>query len=275
MVVLTYGSDLHFEVGTKDVIEALEKSDGDILVLAGDICTERVYSRFNNPLSPLGNFTKEFYDLASKKYKHVIVIAGNHEYYGGKLLDTDNIIREAFSCYDNVHFLQDEPFYYEDIAFYGTTMWTPMGYQNHLIESKIQMGMNDFHYIRRGNGQYRKIVPADVRKLHDASLIKFYQWSKGISNDKKIVLIQHHAPSRFSISTQYKGNEMNEAYFSVKQEELIALMGTARNPDTIIHGHMHNRSFYNFMGVEVLCNPRGYEGHEESAEEFEFQTKII
>jgi hypothetical protein len=38
-----------------------------------------------------------------------------------------------------------------------------------------------------------------------------------------------------------------------------------------VHGHMHNPSDYMIGDTRVVCNPRGYVGHEKRADEFKLQ----
>jgi len=276
-MIIAYGSDLHFEFGGTGLVEAVSSVDADVLVLAGDIATEKDYSRMANLDSPKGKLLRDFFDAASANFKAVIVIAGNHEYYGSTLGKADSKIRSTLdSLYSNVHFLQNEIYEWEDVSFYGTTMWTPMADHNPVYRNDIHFGMNDFKRIRLGyNENYRKITPNDVAGLHRQSIRDYVEWSSKILQSRKVVLVQHHAPTKLSIADTFKGSRYNDAYYSEYLERILSYDEFGKLPDIIIHGHIHTQSSYDFNGVRVLANPRGYEKHEASADNFKFELEVI
>jgi predicted phosphodiesterase len=91
-----YASDLHPEFEDETFLKMYEGKEylDSYLVLAGDICPYNCKGRF-----------KAFFEYIQKKFKRVIYVAGNHEYYK-KTLDDDKI-RELIDSFDNVYFLQD------------------------------------------------------------------------------------------------------------------------------------------------------------------------
>ena len=42
-----------------------------------------------------------------------------------------------------------------------------------------------------------------------------------------------------------------------------------------VHGHMHDTFDYMIGSTRVVCNPRGYAGHEEQADRFELKFMEI
>ena len=70
---IQYMSDLHFEFreNSRYIKQNRFPVTGDILVLAGDIFY------LKDRVAPLGNFWK----WASKNYRQVLIVPGNHEYY--------------------------------------------------------------------------------------------------------------------------------------------------------------------------------------------------
>ena len=66
-------SDLHLEMhadGGAELIRDLDPTGVDVLVLAGDITMARHYENLESPFKAL-----------AQKYRHILYIPGNHEYY--------------------------------------------------------------------------------------------------------------------------------------------------------------------------------------------------
>jgi hypothetical protein len=84
--------------------------------------------------------------------------------------------------------------------------------------------------------------------------------------DPRVVVVSHHAPTHVSIDECYKHDTIMNGNFASMLENFIL-----DHPEIAVwvHGHMHNVSDYQVGSTRVLCNPRGYKGHESRAEEFE------
>ncbi len=265
-MIVAYGSDLHFEFGGQGLESCLSSVDADVLVLAGDIAPSKYYKNGNEGLL-------SFLSKASSYFNHVVIVSGNHEYYGGSLCRTESYIRDFIKHYGNVHYLQNEGITLGNVNFYGATMWTPMAENSPLVRNKIHYGMNDFKQIRYGlKENYRRLIPFDLEIIHKESIDKYIKWSEDKEN---IVLVQHHAPSYESIPLLFKNSILNDAFYSKYQEDLITSNKFGKLPNTIIHGHVHDPCAYSLNGVEVLCNPRGYEGYEAVADTFKFEVFSI
>src|SRR5271165_1018752 len=105
-------SDTHFEFhkdGGNSFIASLDPTGIDLLLLGGDIGT----------VPYLENGIKQLAD----KYKLVIGINGNHEYYGS---DRETVIdhqRSLSAKIDNYKFLDNDMFEYMGKVILGTTLW--------------------------------------------------------------------------------------------------------------------------------------------------------
>lgn len=270
---IAYASDLHLEFGTEGVLNAALDVEADVLVLAGDIMTERMYEALSNPESSYHTKVKGLFDVFSSKFDKVFIISGNHEYYGGVIVKTDIKIKEILDTeYSNIHYLQDRFFRHGNVLFYGATMWTPMARHSPVIRNIISTKMNDFRKITiiKG-GTYRKFRPEDADYLHEVSLLKYKMASQNFIRGDKIVLIQHHGPTSLSIDPIFQNSNINDAYFSREQERRIMNNELGKKPDFIIHGHVHSKMTYSFEGINVVCNPRGYQGGESIADNFKFE----
>lgn len=107
MKLLIY-SDLHLEFGAD--FRLPEDTDGNVLILAGDIIT-------------FGNYSP-FAQLLAGWKKPVIFVTGNHEYYTQTPMAEEE---EAFvawlqSNHPHVHFLRDESISINGVHFFGGTM---------------------------------------------------------------------------------------------------------------------------------------------------------
>jgi Icc-related predicted phosphoesterase len=81
------------------------------------------------------------------------------------------------------------------------------------------------------------------------------------------VVVGHHCPSESSVADVYKGNLLNAAFRSrlddfIESRPQICLW---------LHGHTHYNFDYEIGTTRVVCNPRGYVGHESIANFFQLQ----
>ena len=86
------------------------------------------------------------------------------------------------------------------------------------------------------------------------------------TNNKKVVVVTHHSPSKSSTHPRYKHDTiMNGAYSSDLNDFILD------NPQIKYwtHGHTHEPFRYMIGQCEVICNPRGYKYYEQRAEEFD------
>jgi Icc-related predicted phosphoesterase len=86
--------------------------------------------------------------------------------------------------------------------------------------------------------------------------------------DKKIVVVGHHTPSYLSIHDNYKHDRlMNGGYHSDLSEFIMD------RPQIKLwtHGHTHEPFDYVLGETRIVCNPRGYGGHDRQADVFELK----
>ena len=85
---------------------------------------------------------------------------------------------------------------------------------------------------------------------------------------KKYVVVGHHAPTPLSIHEKYKKEYyMNGGYHSDLSEFILD------RPQIVLwtHGHMHDPCDYMMGETRVVCNPRGYKGHDPQANLFQLK----
>ena len=234
-MILHILSDLHIEFGELE----LSETNADVVILAGDI-----------------HVGKKGFDWAFENFREqkVIYVLGNHEYYRGAIPKLTDKFKEC-SVGTNVHILDNEALTIENVLFLGCTLWSDFRLLNNLDIAVIVAHemMNDYKLIRL-SPIYRKIQPSDTAIWHRKSRSWLKEkLAKGKQEDKKTVVITHHAPSILSVPEQYKNDQLS-ASFASEMEKFIE----KTEPDLWIHGHLHTSSDYFIGSTRVICNPRGY-----------------
>ena len=272
---LALGSDIHLEFADID-LKNTEGADG--LILGGDIMIAEDLDRHapNNPnnvvIKPGSRIDhaqryRDFLARCSAEFPWVIYIAGNHEYYHGKWPGHTQVLRDECANYPNIYFLQNDCKTIDDITFIGCTLWTDLNKGDPLTMHFGGTGMTDFQVIRCDAAGYTKLRPAHTFQAHRRSLDYIRVVTEG-KIDQKFAVIGHHAPSHMSIHPMY-GNDtlMNGMFYSELSEFILD------RPQIKLwtHGHTHNNFDYMVGETRIVCNPRGYKGHESIADKFKLQ----
>lgn len=255
---IAYGSDLHLEFDPPipgNPLPINNTENAEVLILAGDITLA----------SDLNGSTKEFFDHISKQFPNTLYIMGNHEHYNGDFYLTKGKLVQFLSQYTNITLIDNECVTIGDTAFFGGTLWTDLKNRDPFIIYKVASMMNDFHYVKQGKGKFH---PTQTVIEHEATMTALKN-ALASAPASKMVVITHHAPSAKSSHERFRGDETNWAYFT-ELDEFILDNGIIK---TWIHGHTHDQYDYMIGETQVLCNPRGYNGYQESAKTW--QVKFV
>ncbi|KAL0478550.1 hypothetical protein AKO1_008143 [Acrasis kona] len=141
-------SDIHLEFSRDDFDV---KKVGNCIALVGDI---GIYSKSNY---------EYFLTKLSQIYDHVFVVAGNHEYYNQEYHAANTEMSAICMPLDNVHFLQQSSFLYEDgtnhpVRILGCTLWSNVPISSKEIVSKC---LNDYRTIRIQDGSIIRALTVD------------------------------------------------------------------------------------------------------------------
>jgi Icc-related predicted phosphoesterase len=272
---IALASDLHLEFGDLE----FTNEGADVLVLAGDIMiAQNLYDHTTEKIqnsidlgNKLGDRQKEaikyrnFLERASVQFNHVIIIAGNHEFYHGRWYQAIDTLRHECNQFHNVYFLEDQTKEIDEVLFVGSTLWTDMNKNDWHTKYQVKHGMSDFRIIKNDKNNYHNLHPDDVIVRHTKSL-EFIK-NTVVNTSKKIVVVTHHAPSDLSVADCYKDQIlMNGAYRSNLEDFVMN-----SNINLWCHGHTHFPFDYMLGNTRVVCNPRGYIGHEPIAEGYKFK----
>lgn len=283
MLKIALASDIHLEIADLNLQNTV---GADVLVLAGDIMVANDLHDHPKPLVPyppaimktLGSRQRkaqEYRDFISRcafQFPHVVVIAGNHEFYHGKWIGSIQTLRDEYGAYPNVHFLERDLVKIDDVTFVGGTLWTDYNRGNPMTLHAIRDMMNDYRMIRHDGLGYTKLRPAHALSRHIETL-SYFKTVIDERKDEKIVVVSHMAPSSLSVHERYKHDYlMNGAYYSDLSEFILD------RPQIKVwcHGHVHTDFDYTIGETRVVCEPRGYVNFERaSQEEDPYYPKII
>ena len=276
-------SDVHLEFG-----DLFIKNDqnADVLIIAGDLLIVNDLHDHPEPATPytpemvrtLGSRQlkaqeyRAFLKRASSEFPHVIVIAGNHEFYHGRWVSNLQTMRQECAKFNNVYFFEDDHRIINDCVFVGATLWTDMDRGNPSTLYAIAGVMNDYTVIRHDGLGFTKLKPYHTAQRHRDSL-EYFKKTLAEHPDKKCVVVSHHAPSHLSIHENYANNRIqNFAYYSDLSEFIL----DHEQIKLWCHGHTHTAFDYKIGNTRVVCHPRGYVGYERDTQEKEpYQPLLI
>jgi predicted phosphodiesterase len=276
---IALASDLHLEFGD---INLKNEENAEVLILSGDIMIaqdlhDHPHMDYNpytsGALADLGRRQqtalrfRDFLKRCSFQFPHVIYVAGNHEFYHGKFVGSLQDLRNECGKYPNVYFMEDDMRTIGDITFIGSTLWTDMNKGDPLTLHAVADMMNDYRIIRHDGHGYSKLRPAHTAARHRRSVEYIRTVIEGLF-DEKFVVVGHMSPSKMSTHPRYQNDTlMNGAYSSDLSEFILD------HPQIKLwtHGHTHHKFDYMIGSTRIVCNPRGYEGYEDSADSFELQ----
>ena len=269
-------SDLHLEF---EDINLQNTEDAEVLILGGDIMIaedlhshpETSYGMYSNVnIADLGRRQlislrfRDFLKRCSFQFPHVIYIAGNHEFYHGRWKASLQHLRDECAKFPNVYFLENDTKVINDVTFIGATLWTDCNKGDPLTLHALTDMMNDYRIIRNDELGFTKLRPAHSAQRHKQTM----SYLKAVLpdlKDSKVVVVGHHAPSFNSVHDRFKKDTlMNGGYASDLSEFIL------NHPEIVLwtHGHMHDPNDYMIGATRILCNPRGYAGHDPHAEHF-------
>jgi hypothetical protein len=211
---------------------------------------------------------------------------GNHEYYHSDFATALGDMRRKLAHLPNLYILEREIKVIDDVTFIGGTLWTDMNNQDDLTMYHMRTMMNDFRVIqhsavpvnfRTSEGEFKtrvaKFSPEDAVTEH----VKMKEYIQVVTdmlgkNPNRYVVVGHHSPSRRSTHAMYANDTIMNGGYSSDLDEFIE-----NRPQIKLwtHGHTHHEFDYVIGETRVVCNPRGYIGHEPQADKWKLKTVEI
>lgn len=269
-------SDLHLEFGDLDLHNT---ENADVLILSGDILVASDMSNFlydeSGSIVTASASAREralrfnnFIVRCCERFPHVVYVMGNHEHYHGDFAKSAKIIRGTFGDLHNFFFLDNEWCIINGVLFFGGTLWTDMNKEDPITMFDIQHQMNDYRIIKNSNvGENCKFKPQDtVEEHHD--FLRLLDSVLREHDGLPVVVVGHHAPSKASTHPRYKQDVIMNGAYSSNLDEFIL---DHREIKLWTHGHTHEPFDYMIGTTRIVCNPRGYDGYEQRADDFELK----
>jgi hypothetical protein len=237
---------------------ALDDED-TILCCAGDI---GLFSKYASTYKP-------FFQLMSTRFKHVIVVPGNHSYYNSSEWGNENDYWKDKKIPYNVHYLDNKSIIIDDILFIGSCLWTDFNNSDPIAMLKASRGMNDFITIKKKESevvadygqiiQSNRLSPEDTVIRHKES-VAFIKKELSEYPDMKTVVVTHHGASSSCVPNMYRGDGLNPAYYT-NLEDLIL---DNQQIKYWFSGHTHTSLQFEIGFTKYIINPFGYYYQEEN-----------
>ena len=231
-------SDLHVEWqkdGGKSLIGSLEKNV-DVCVVAGDLGTNV--------------WLYEGLKMICAQYKHVVFVAGNHEFYGSGLKEEYEKLAKLQKKLKNLHWLENNEITIDGQRFIGATLW----FERNQIAEDNKHFMSDFVQIR------------DFQNMPFSKYELSRQYIKHQTKPGDIV-ITHHMPSYKCVDLRFQNSPYN-CYFANNMDDVIE----EKQPSYWLFGHTHCSVDITIGSTRCIANPFGYAGHELNSE---FKENLI
>lgn len=240
-------SDLHTEFLTPDELQELldrywplnhpngssdghDRESNKILVLAGDI----------GRVSSAGY--RQVMERTSQVYRQVLVVFGNHEFYG---VDYDEVMTNAATiCKDlpNVIILNRHVYESDDYLAVGCIMWSEIE-KNEAVP--VLQSVNDFRAIPGHSLSHRNhLYKEELKWLEDTLQQQRFR-------TKPLICVTHFLPTYKMIHSDYCGSFINSA-FANRLDRLLSFA------DLWVCGHSHKTVQRKIGSTLLCCNPLGY-----------------
>ena len=223
-------SDIHLEFTD----EFPDCPEADVGIFAGDIGVV-------NDLERLGDFFTEM----KKRYKHIIWVLGNHEFYH---MDYKQCLTDAKSMADKlgIHLLdiEFEPnLEIDGVTFWGSTLWTDFNKSDWFAKRAVGNGLNDYNLIRVGG--VRKITVTEIENIN-------LRTRKAINWDADVI-ITHHAPLVVP-HPKFPFEDISWGFYNNGLEQRIM----DSNVKLMIYGHTHWSTDFDLAGTRIVANCHGF-----------------
>lgn len=266
-------SDLHLEFGA--TLSPATDVDYDVVVLAGDI---------QSPGTKAVHWARRDSTFGGKP---VLLVPGNHEYYG-RVLDAELKEMRSAALNSNVHVLSRDTVTIAGVRFVGCTLWTDFqlavreGNGSKVVNveralNTANQGLNDFRCVELQTtveNQYRQRQLRRLLRAEDTLAMHWVErdWLRRTLEEPfegPTVVVTHHAPDIGFIACRYEHDWLTPAFVSGLPGSFFEV------PSLWVHGHTHTQFDYNRNRCRIVSNPRGYPVANGSFENPAFNPRLL
>lgn len=228
-----YASDIHLEYHLQKPWPDIEPA-APYLALAGDIG------------NPKDKSYSAFLQYCSRRFKHVVLIRGNHDQWNWSMEECRAAIRRVCDRFDNVTFLDNEVMEIDGVRVFGGTLWSD-------VSDRAARSMNDYAMIRCGG---RNLTPETTRGLHRAT-VGYIEYLLR-SSRKPLLCVTHHAPL-LAMNGHFGDDSQVISAFCTDLSRLFRppLVGW-------ISGHTHSSTRLLHNNIPCESNCWGYDAEEQA-----------
>lgn len=233
-------SDIHLD-GCKDwQLPPMEGEADQVLVIAGDIANGKLES-----------YVTSFFEDVASRFRKVLVVLGNHDYYHADIQDTDANWWNLAKHWDNVTLLQKDIHEIDDVVFIGCTLWTDFDFESEIMMNNAENYMTDYRLTNGSDGMLRA---TDILKIHKDHM-KFIEWATMINygTGKKLVLVTHHLTVPELVAPRWKYETDSNPLFHGNMDQRLLNMF-----DIAVCGHTHDSMELYVGTTRCYINPKGY-----------------
>ena len=258
-----YISDLHLE--SQDFPWTLP--GGDVLIVAGDLCHAACLSpaRTDPYATKQRDRVLRFSEAARRAFRHVLLVAGNHDHYDGIFEET---VPTLCTHLPGFTVLDDAAAEIDGVRFVGSTLWSDFKGRDAAALQAARKGCGEFFFVKTRAGEaadaplqrFRPEHAADAFDRARSALRREVEAGDG----RPTVVVTHHAPSARGLNPKFAGGALDGAYASA----LEPFMETLERVPFWIHGHTHVQARYVIGRTTVLANCRGFDGKDAAARSF-------
>lgn len=235
--------------------EPLPEDKDTVLILAGDIWHAKKYFKYDNY-----SWLKD----VSSRFKYVLVVLGNHDFWGGKYPDEYakfNKYKEELEIH-NLYLLQDSTLLIGDVKFIGASLWNELDNRNPEFIDEYNEHINDVKYIKWSHPNYpnsfKKWSAKQVIESFTKSRNYIFENAKREYPEQKVFVITHHPPS-YALFENYKAEpeyiyDKHKKLYGNNLDDLIV----NSDIDIWVHGHNHQSGRGKIGNTEIIANVVGY-----------------
>jgi len=228
-------SDIHAEFYRDDpekLVEVLKNYSPPgvkYCVLAGDIGSVADMNSYRKVLEHYANL-----------YTYVILVAGNHEFYGSNYNHRHVLAVLEKECKAlGIHFLNRKTVILDGVRFVGATLWT-------IIDEKGVKSISDFQHVFQHQVDYVSAFVDDYRFIKG-------ELEKQADTKEPTIVVTHHLPTSKLVHPRFHFSPANSAFHTNILDTL-----TLHNVQYWFVGHSHESLVTSYGDTKLILNPLGY-----------------